>query len=169
MSTERSDKVSNALFDGKIAIIVNGSPFVLILPAVFLDFLKSPEDDNLNYVFSNFLRMIRLMATFFAIFLPGIYVAITNFHQELLPSELLFAIASSREAIPFPVIFEILLMEISFELIREAGIRIASSFSTTVGIIGALILRRSSCFCKYSKPNSYNNCRFHWYLQFHSS
>ena len=137
MSTERSDKVSNALFDGKIAIIVNGSPFVLILPAVFLDFLKSPEDDNLNYVFSNFLRMIRLMATFFAIFLPGIYVAITNFHQELLPSELLFAIASS--------------------------------FSTTVGIIGALILRRSSCFCKYSKPNSYNNCRFHWYLQFHSS
>lgn len=164
LSTERSDKVSNALFAGKIAVIVNGSPFVLILPAVFLDFLKSPEDDNLNYIFSNFLRMIRLISTFFAIFLPGIYVAITNFHQELLPSELLFAISSSREAIPFPVIFEILLMEISFELIREAGIRIASSFSTTVGIIGALILRGCCCFCKYSKSYSYNNCCFHWYL-----
>ena len=87
------------------------------------------------------MRIIRIFATFFAIFLPGIYVAITNFHQELLPSELLFAIASSREAIPFPIIFEILLMETSFELIREAGIRMASTFSTTVGIIGALILR----------------------------
>lgn len=141
LSTERSDKVSNALLEGKIAVIVNGSPFVLILPSIFIDFLESPEDNNLNYVFANFLRIIRIIASFFAIFLPGLYVAITNFHQELLPSELLFAIASSREAIPFPVIFEILLMEISFELIREAGIRIASSFSTTVGIIGALILR----------------------------
>lgn len=111
------------------------------MPSIFIDFLESPEDNNLNYVFANFLRIIRIIASFFAIFLPGLYVAITNFHQELLPSELLFAIASSREAIPFPVIFEILLMEISFELIREAGIRIASSFSTTVGIIGALILR----------------------------
>ncbi len=164
MATERSDKVSNALFAGKIAVIVNGSPFVLILPSVFLDFLKSPEDDNLNYVFSNFLRMIRLLASFFAIFLPGLYVAITNFHQELLPSELLFAIASSREAIPFPVIFEILLMEVSFELIREAGIRMASNFSTTVGIIGALILRRSRSFSKHCKPYSYNNRSFHWYL-----
>lgn len=113
----------------------------MVLPSVFIDFLQSPEDNNLNYTFANFLRLIRLFALFFAIFLPGLYVAITNFHQELLPSELLFAIGSSREAIPFPVIFEILLMETSFELIREAGIRIASSFSTTVGIIGALILR----------------------------
>ena len=118
----------------------------------------------MNYVFSNFLRMIRLLASFFAIFLPGLYVAITNFHQELLPSELLFAIASSREAIPFPVIFEILLMEVSFELIREAGIRMASNFSTTVGIIGALILRRSRSFSKHCKPYSYNNRSFHWYL-----
>lgn len=145
-STERPDNVCDALLSGKVAIIVNGSPFALVLPSVFIDFLKSPEDTNLNYVFANFLRLIRIFALFFAIFLPGLYVAITNFHQELLPSELLFAISSSREAIPFPVIFEILLMEVSFELIREAGTRIASSFSTTVGIIGALILRRSSCF-----------------------
>ena len=147
ISTERSDEVYHALLDGKIAVIVNGSPFVLILPSIFIDFLESPEDKNLNYIFANFLRIIRIISAFFAIFLPGLYVAITNFHQELLPSELLFAIASSREAIPFPVIFEILLMEVSFELIREAGIRIASSFSTTVGIIGALILRWSCCFC----------------------
>lgn len=147
LATERPDKVSNALFAGKIAVFVNGSPYALILPAIFIDFLQSPEDDNLNFNFANFLRFVRSISLFFAIFLPGLYVAITNFHQELIPSELLFAIGGSRESIPFPVIFEILLMEVSFELIREAGIRVSSSFSSTVGIIGALILRRSCGFC----------------------
>lgn len=140
LTTERPDRVSNSLLLGKVAIIINGTPFALIVPAIFIDFIASPEDENLNSLFANFLRLIRCIAIFFALFLPGFYVAITNFHQELIPSELLFAISSSREAIPFPVIFEIILMEISFELIREAGLRISSSFSTTVGIIGALIL-----------------------------
>ena len=140
ISTERPDRVSSYLLNGRIAIIVNGTPFVLVVPAIFIDFLDSGEDKNLSYAFANFLRFIRAIALFFAIFLPGMYVAITNFHQELIPSELLFAIANAREAIPFPVIFEIILMEISFELIREAGLRVSSSFSTTVGIIGALIL-----------------------------
>ena len=140
VSTERPDRVSSYLLNGRIAIIVNGTPFVLVVPAIFIDFLDSGEDKNLSYAFANFLRFIRLVALFFAIFLPGMYVAITNFHQELIPSELLFAIANAHEAIPFPVIFEIILMEIYFELIREAGLRVSSSFSTTVGIIGALIL-----------------------------
>lgn len=140
IATERPDRVSSYLLNGRIAIIVNGTPFVLVVPAIFIDFLSSAEDKNLNYHFSNFLRFIRVIALFFAIFLPGLYVAITNYHQELIPSELLFAIANAREAIPFPVIFEILIMEISFELIREAGLRVSSSFSTTIGIIGALIL-----------------------------
>ena len=140
ISTERPDRVSTYLLNGRIAIIVNGTPFVLVVPAIFIDFLGTGEDKNLSYAFANFLRFIRIIALFFAIFLPGMYVAITNYHQELIPSELLFAIANAREAIPFPVIFEIILMEISFELIREAGLRVSSSFSTTVGIIGALIL-----------------------------
>jgi len=140
ISTERPDRVSAYLLGGRVAIIINGSPFVLVAPAVFIDFLSSSEDRNLNYHFSNFLRLIRIIALFFAIFLPGLYVAITNYHQELIPSELLFALANAREAIPFPVIFELILMEISFELIREAGLRVSSSFSTTIGIIGALIL-----------------------------
>lgn len=140
VATERPDRVSDYLLNGRVAIIVNGSPFVLVVPAIFIDFLTTAEDKNLSFIFTNFLRGIRCIALFFAIFLPGLYVAVTNFHQELIPSELLFAIANARESIPFPVIFEILLMEISFELIREAGLRVASSFSTTVGIIGALIL-----------------------------
>lgn len=140
ISTERPDRVSSYLLSGRIAIIVNGSPFVLVVPAIFIDFLDTGEDINLSYAFANFLHFIRIIALFFAIFLPGMYVAITNYHQELIPSELLFAIANAREAIPFPVIFEIIIMEISFELIREASLRVSSSFSTTVGIIGALIL-----------------------------
>lgn len=152
IATERPDKVANLLFEGKVAVIVNGSPFSLVAPAIFIDFLTSPEDRNLNSHFSNFLRIIRVMALFFAIFLPGLYVAVTNFHQELIPSELLFAIGSSREAIPFPVIFEIALMGISFELIREAGLRVASSFSTTVGIIGALILGEAAVSANIVSP-----------------
>lgn len=152
IATERPDRTSFYLLTGRVAIIVNGTPFALIVPAIFIDFLETGEDKNLNYHFSNFLRFIRGIALFFAIFLPGLYVAITNFHQELIPSELLFALANAREAIPFPVIFEIILMEISFELIREAGLRVSSSFSTTIGIIGALILGEAAVSANIVSP-----------------
>lgn len=140
ISTERPDKTSHYLLNGKVALLVNGSPYAIILPATFIDFISSPEDTNLNYNYTNFLRIIRCVALFFALLLPGLYVAVTNYHQELIPSELLFAIVNAREAIPFPVLFEILIMEFSFELIQEASVRVSSSFSTTIGIIGALIL-----------------------------
>lgn len=140
IATERNDRTCNYLLAGKVAIIVNGSPYALIVPAVFTDFLSSPEDYNLNYYYGNFMRIIRGIAFFFSIFLPGFYIAITTYHQELIPSELLFAIASAREGIPFPIIFEIILMEVSFDLIREAGIRVPSPFGQTIGIIGALVL-----------------------------
>lgn len=140
ISTERPDKSSNYLMLGRVVILVNGSPFSIILPATLIDFLTSPEDFNLNYHYANFLRILRGIALIGALLVPGLYVAITIFHYELIPSELLFAIVASREAIPFPIIFEIIIMEICFELIQEASIRVPSSFSTTVGIIGALIL-----------------------------
>ena len=135
ISTERPDKASNYLMLGRVVILVNGSPFAIILPASLVDFLTSPEDFNLNYNYANFLKLLRGIALVCALMVPGMYVAITMFHYELIPSELLFAIISSREAIPFPIIFEIIIMEICFELIQEASIRVPSSFSTTVGII----------------------------------
>lgn len=152
ISTERPDKACNSILNGKVVILLNGSPYALIAPGVLIDFLESPEDVNINYHLSNFLRFLRGLAFIFAIFLPGFYVAITNFHQELIPSELLFAIASSRESIPFPVIFEILIMEISFELLREAGLRVSSSFSNTIGIIGALVLGESAVNANIVSP-----------------
>lgn len=140
ISTERPDKVANLLFEGRVAIIVNGSPYVLVAPGIFVDFISSPEDLNLKHQFSNVLRIIRLIAMFFALLLPGLYISTTTYHSELIPTELLFAIASSRESVPFPIIFEILIMEISFELIREAGLRVPSPIGPTIGIVGALIL-----------------------------
>lgn len=140
ISTERPDRTCNYILKGRVVILVNGSPFAIILPAVLTDFLSSPEDFNLNYHYANFLRILRSLAFIFALFLPGMYIAITMYHYALIPSELLLAIIAARDAIPFPIIFEIIIMEVSFELIQEASIRVPSSFSTTVGIIGALIL-----------------------------
>ena len=140
LSTERPDKASNYLLLGRVVVLVNSSPFAIILPAILVDFLSSPEDFNLDYNYANFLRFLRIIALFCALLTPGLYIAITTYHFEIIPSELLFAIVAARDAIPFPILFEIIIMEISFELIQEASIRVPSSFSTTVGIIGALIL-----------------------------
>lgn len=141
ISTERPDRASNYLMLGRVVILVNGSPFSIILPAALVDFLTSPEDFNLNYHYANFLKLLRVLALACALLIPGMYVAITMFHYELIPSELLFAIVASREAIPFPIIFEIIIMETCFELIQEASIRVPSSFSTTVGIIRCFNIR----------------------------
>lgn len=140
LSTERPDKCAKYLFQGRVVIIVNGNPYALILPATIEDFLFSPEDTNLRPLFANFLRGIRILATFITLLLPGFYMAITSFHQEILPTPLLFSILSARENVPFPIIFEILLMEISFELIREASLRVPSVIGSSIGIVGALIL-----------------------------
>ena len=140
ISTERTDKCTKYLLQGRVIVLVNGNPYAMIMPATIEDFLFSPEDTNLRPIFSNFLRIIRIMATFITLLLPGIYIAITSFHQEILPTELLFSILISRENVPFPVIFELLLMEFSFELIREAGLRVPSPIGSTIGIVGALIL-----------------------------
>ena len=140
LSTERPDKCAKYLFQGRVIILVNGNPYALILPATIEDFLFSPEDTNLRPLFANFLRGIRILATFTTLLLPGIYMAITSFHQEILPTPLLFSILAARENVPFPTIFELLLMEISFELIREASLRVPSVIGSSISIVGALIL-----------------------------
>lgn len=139
IASERPDKAANHLLEGRVVILVNGSPYALIVPGVFIDFLSSAEDVNLKFQFSNLLKVIRIIAFVITLFLPGVYVAVTNYHTELLPTELLFTIAASRNTVPFPVIFEILLMEISFELIREAGLRVPTPIGPTI----------RNCWCTY--------------------
>lgn len=135
IATERPDKAANHLLEGRVVVLVNGSPYSLIMPGVLIDFLSSPEDINLKHQYSNLLKFIRIVAAFFTLLLPGLYVAITTYHVELIPTELLFTMASARNSVPFPVIVEILVMEICFELIREAGLRIPTPIGPTIGII----------------------------------
>ena len=144
ISTERPDNATQHLLDGRVVILLNGSPYALIVPAMMGDFLTSPEDRNLKTIFANFLRLIRIFASFFALLLPGLYVSVTSFHIEILPTELLFSILAARDSVPFPIIFEILLMEISFEIIREASLRVPSPIGSTIGIVGGLVLGQAA-------------------------
>lgn len=152
ISTERPDKAANYLLQGRVVVLVNGSPYSLIMPAVLIDFLSSPEDLNIKHQYSNLLKLIRIFAFAITLLLPGLYVAITNYHGELIPTELLFAIAASRESVPFPILFEILIMEFSFELIREAGLRVPSPIGPTIGIVGALILGEAAVSANIVSP-----------------
>lgn len=152
LATERPDKCAKSLYQGRVVVLLNGNPYALIMPAVAMDFLASPEDTNMKSNFANFLRILRLLACTITLLLPGIYVAITNFHQELLPTELLFSILASRENVPFPIIFELLVMELSFELIREAGIRIPSPIGSTISIVGALIIGEAAVSAQIVSP-----------------
>lgn len=140
ISTERPDKSATFLMQGRVIILMNGTPYATIAPAVLIDFLSSPEDSNLKVIFANFLKLIRLFAYFITLLAPAFFIAITGFHQELIPTELLLSIFASRENVPFPIIFELLLMEISFELIRESSLRVPGPVGSTLGIVGALIL-----------------------------
>lgn len=144
ISTERPDKAVDYLLNGRVLVIVNGSPYALIMPVVLSDFLTSPDDKNLKVIFANFLKGLRFLGAFLSLLLPGLYIAITSFHQEILPTELLYSMLASRENVPFPVIVELLLLEISFELIREAGLRVPSPIGPTIGIVGALILGQAA-------------------------
>ena len=144
LSTERPDKATKYLLKGRVIVIVNGTPYGIIMPAVLADFLTSSEDSNLKVNFGNFLRSLRILASFITLLLPGLYVAITSFHQEILPTSLLYSILASRASVPFPIIVEILIMEISFELIREAGLRVPSPIGPTIGIVGALVLGQAA-------------------------
>ena len=144
VSTERPDKSASYLLEGRVVILVNGSPYALILPSVLVDFIKSPDDRNLKPSFANFVLAIRLLGAVITLLLPGIYISVTSFHQEFLPTDLLFSIITSRQNVPFPTIVEILIMEISFELIREAGLRVPSPIGPTIGIVGAIIIGQAA-------------------------
>ena len=117
-----------------------------------MDFISSPEDTNLKPAFANFLKFLRLLAMAITLLLPSFYIAIVNFHQELLPTELLFSLWASRENVPFPIIFELIVMEISFELIREAGLRVPSPIGPTIGIVGALVLGQAAVSASIVSP-----------------
>ncbi|WP_338131031.1 spore germination protein [Cohnella rhizosphaerae] len=140
MSTERPDKLSAALLQGKVGIIVDNSPFQLIMPMTLFAFFHSPEDYYQNWIVSTAIRVMRFGAAFLATFMPAFYIALTEFHHGMLPSELAFSIAGSREGVPFPSVVEAFAMEATLELLREAGIRLPKPIGQTIGIVGGLVI-----------------------------
>jgi len=152
LTTERPDRTASHLIEGRVAILAEGAPFSKVVPVTLYTLIHSTEDANMRWPFGTFLRFIRLLGTFFATLLPALYLAITNFHQEMIPTDLLIAIVKAKENVPFPTIVEVLLMEVSFELIREAGIRIPGVIGNTLGIIGALILGQAAVQANIVSP-----------------
>jgi len=144
MVTERPDKAAAALMEGRVAIVVDNSPFVLIIPSVFNSFFSSPEDYYQRFGIMSFTRALRFFATFLAVALPGFYVAMVLFHPEMLPPMLAFKIAGSQAMIPFPTVIEILIMELAFELLREAGLRMPNPIGGAIGIVGGLIVGQAA-------------------------
>ncbi|WP_449539053.1 spore germination protein [Ferdinandcohnia sp. Marseille-Q9671] len=144
LQTERPDRVVGNLLEGKVGIIVENSPFALIVPVTFFQMMNSPEDYYGRYIMSSFIRFIRYLFLFVALLFPSIYIAVTTFHVELLPTNLLFSVAASREKVPFPAVVEALLMEITFEALREAGLRLPRPIGSTVSIVGALVIGQAA-------------------------
>ncbi|MBI2874306.1 MAG: spore germination protein [Firmicutes bacterium] len=140
LDTERPDRVAAGLSEGRVVLMVDNSPFALVMPSIWADFIQSPEDYYLRWPYGSLLRVLRLTAIFLATFTPALYIAITNYHQEMIPTSLLLSLAASREPVPFPVAVEVFMMEFSFEFIREAGIRIPGPLGPTIGIVGALLI-----------------------------
>ncbi|MCI3925111.1 spore germination protein [Paenibacillus sp. TRM 82003] len=144
LGTERPDNVVNAVYQGKVAVLVDGTPFQLVLPVTLGSGFQSPEDYYLNWHISTLVRSLRMVAAFIATFLPAIYIALVEFHHGLIPSKLAFSIAGAREGVPFPAVVEAFMMEITLELLREAGIRLPKPIGPTIGIVGGLVIGESA-------------------------
>lgn len=139
-NSERPDVIAAELLEGKVAILVDGTPFVLVVPALFISFLHSAEDYYQRADISTLLRLLRFIGFFIALLGPSLYIAITTFHQEMLPTQLLIGLAAQREGVPFPAFVEALLMEITFEILREAGVRMPKAVGQAVSIVGTLVI-----------------------------
>ncbi len=141
--TERPDVVAAKLFEGRAALLCDGTPFALTAPFLFLENFQANEDYYENFYFASFVRIIRFFSFFIAVSLPAIYVALISYHKELLPRELLVSIAKSRAAVPFPAAVEMLILLILFDLLREAGVRLPKAIGVTVSTVGAIVLGQS--------------------------
>lgn len=152
LATERPDRVAAFLSEGHVGIIVDDSPMALVVPITFSAFIHNPEDYHIRWPFGSFLRILRFLALFATLLLPAVYIAVANYHQEMIPTALALSIAASREKVPFPVPVEVIIMEVSFELIREAGTRIPTVIGPTIGIVGALILGQAAVQANIVSP-----------------
>lgn len=143
-ATQRPDLVSGSLIEGKVAVFTDGSPMVLVLPITFWFGFQTAEDYYMKFIFATTLRWLRYFFAFLALALPSIFIAVTTFHQEMIPTSLTLSLAAAREVVPFPAIVEALIMEVTFEALREAGIRLPRPVGQTISIVGALVIGQAA-------------------------
>lgn len=144
LSSEKPDSIASSLLEGKVAIFTDGTPYVLTAPALMVEFLHSSEDYYHHYIIATMMRLLRFIAFFLTLLVPSFYIAVATFHQEILPTPLLVSIAAQREGVPFPTFLEALIMENTFEILREAGIRMPRAIGPAISIVGALVLGQAA-------------------------
>ncbi len=143
-TTERPDKTAASLLEGRVALIVDTTPMTLLVPATFITFLQAAEDSYNEAFYATFIRLLRFVALNIALLLPALYIAITTYHQEMLPAKLLNSIAEARSGVPFPAFVEAILMELTFELLREAGTRLPKNVGQAVSTVGGLVIGQAA-------------------------
>lgn len=151
-NTERPDIASAALLEGRAVVIVDNTPIALIIPGEFVSLFHAADDYYNRYIFSSFVRFLRYLAAFIALTLPSFYIAITNYHQEMIPTNLLVSIISARTGVPLPNFAEAFIMEITFEILREAGVRLPKSMGQTVSIVGVLVIGQAAVQASIVSP-----------------
>ncbi|MDK2918637.1 MAG: spore germination protein [Candidatus Petromonas sp.] len=150
--TERPDKAVGALMDGFVVLILDNTPFALIVPATLPMFIQAPEDYYERWAYSSLVRVLRYFFAFIALFLPSLYVALVSFHQGLIPTRLMISIAAGREGVPFPSLIEAFIMEVTLEILREAGVRLPKPVGQAVGIVGGLVIGEAAVQANIVSP-----------------
>lgn len=150
--TERSDKFCGNLLEGRIGIMIDGMPIAYIVPVDINSFLQAPEDYSLIHLTASMFRFLRHVSAFSALILPSVYVAITTFHHEMLPTELIVSIVTSKQGVPFPTFIEVLIMLFAFEVLLEAGLRLPRAIGQAVSIVGAVVVGQAAISAKLISP-----------------
>lgn len=143
-NTDRPDTIAAGILEGKIAILVDGTPFVLLVPSFFVSFFQSAEDYYQRADISTLLRFVRFLSFLITLLAPSLYVAVTTFHQEMIPTNLVISLAAQRESVPFPAFKEALFMELTYEILREAGVRIPKNIGQAISIVGTLVIGQAA-------------------------
>ena len=151
-TTQRPDRAAMAILEGRIVLLSDNSPVALILPTTYNTFIQTSDDYYSRWEIASFTRVLRYVASFLAMVFPGVYLAMTNFHTQILPTDLLLSLAASREGVPFPAMVEVFIMEIAFELLREAGVRLPGANGNTIGIVGGLIIGQAAVDANVVSP-----------------
>lgn len=151
-STERPDVVVGNIVEGRVVILVDGSPFVLIVPATFAQFYQTSEDYNERFIMMSIIRFIRIVALLFSLIMPSLYVAILSYHPELIPTAFAVAITSGRAGVPFPAVLEVFLMEAAMEILREATVRMPKQVGGALSIVGVLVIGQAAVEAGFVSP-----------------